>query len=61
MFSFIRDKFFWRDKYCSECGSWQSTSNNSPCRVCRKGDLATQLVKNEKEYWDKIESRMERW
>ena len=61
MFSFIRDKLFWRDKYCGECGSWQSVSNNSPCRFCKKGDLATQLVKNEKEYWDKIESRMERW
>lgn len=61
MFEFIqelKDKIFWRDKYCAECGSWQGVSNSSPCHFCRRGDLAAQLFDNEDEYFNKLASRM---
>lgn len=54
----IKDAIFWRDKYCEECGSYQSVSNNSPCYLCLKGDLAAQLFDNEDDYFEKLASRM---
>lgn len=54
----IKDAIFWRDKYCEECGSYQSVSNNSPCYFCLKGDLAAQLFDNEDDYFEKLASRM---
>ena len=45
----IKDAIFWRNKYCEECGSYQSVSNNSPCYFCLKEDLAAQMFVKEEE------------
>lgn len=54
----LKKRIFWRDEFCPECKCYTSTSNRSPCRFCKRGDLAVQNFRNEDDWFAEYTNRI---